>query len=76
VDLIRVAQRRQRPEPPRQIFISGRGHAQCAKAIVAGEVEIFEQRQARRLLNDADDPLAPPVRPRVVDSPDDRVLRR
>ena len=63
---IGVRERRQRAEPPRQVFVRGSGYAERAEAIVAGEVQVFEQRQPRRFVDEADDALAPAVGPCVV----------
>ena len=76
MDLIRILERRQRAEAPGQVLLRGGGDSQCAKAVVASEVEILEQRQARGLVDEADHPFPPAIRPSVVDRADGQTFFR
>ena len=51
-----------------------RRDTQRAESVVARKVEKFEQRQPRRLVEQPDDPLAPTIRPCIVDRACRRVL--
>ena len=76
LDRRRVYQLRQRPRAPRPVFFVRRRDAERAEAIITCEVQVLEQRQARRLVEELDDTLTPSIRACVVDGPDGRVLRR
>src|SRR5690606_25140265 len=75
VDLVGLCERRQWPESTRQIFVSRRRNAERAKPIVSREVQVLEQRQTRRLVDEANHALAPTVGPRVVDGTRGRAFR-
>ena len=67
VNLVGICERRQRAEPAWQVLVRGRRHAERSETIVAGEVEVLEQRQARGLVDEANHALPPTIRARIVD---------
>jgi hypothetical protein len=67
LELIRIGEARQRAELAGRIRVGAARDAERAKAVVAGEVQELEQRQPRRLVDEADDLLAPAIRSRVID---------
>src|SRR4051812_38721022 len=70
----RVGQHRQGSQAPRQILLGRRGNSQRAEAVVSGEIEVFEQRQARRLVQKTNHAFAPAVRSRIFNRTRCRVL--
>ena len=76
LELIRIGHRRQRPELARLIGIGAGRDAERAEAVVASEIQELEQRQPRRLVDEADDLFAPTIRPRVVHGAHRRALVR
>jgi len=67
VDLVGLLQRRQWSEAPRQVPIGGSRDSEGSETIIPGEVQILEQREASRFIDEPDDTLAPTIGTRIVD---------
>ena len=64
---LQIAQLRRRAVLPRQILLCRCRHAQRAEPVVPRKVEVFQRREPRWAIDQADDPLTPAVGPSIID---------